>query len=223
MPAPFNARVHPSWDEAFAPHGALIARIGEHLAAETAAGIDHFPRDERIMRAFERPLDSVRVVIVGQDPYPTPGHAVGLSFSVEHDVRPIPRSLTNIYRELHDDLGIVPAEHGDLSHWAESGVLLMNRVLTVQSGAAGSHRGIGWESVTASALELLSRRGGPLVAVLWGKDAQTAAPLLGDVPIIASAHPSPLSARNGFFGSQPFSRANELLVAQGGQPVDWRV
>lgn len=223
MPAPFTARVHPSWDEAFAPHEDLIARIGERLAAETAAGIDHFPRDDRILCAFERPLESVRVVIVGQDPYPTPGHAVGLSFSVELDVRPIPRSLANIYRELHDDLGIVPAEHGDLSHWAESGVLLMNRVLTVQSGAAGSHRGIGWEAITASALDLLSRRGGPLVAVLWGKDAQTAAPLLGGVPIIASAHPSPLSARNGFFGSQPFSRANELLVAQGGQPVDWRV
>ncbi len=215
--------MHPSWAEAFAPHEALIARIGDRLAAETAAGIDRFPRDDRIVRAFERPLDSVRVVIVGQDPYPTPGHAVGLSFSVERDVRTIPRSLTNIYRELHDDLGIEPAEHGDLSHWAESGVLLMNRVLTVQSGAAGSHRGIGWESVTASALELLSRRGGPLVAVLWGKDAQTAAPLLGEVPIIASAHPSPLSARNGFFGSHPFSRANKLLVAQGGQPVDWRV
>jgi uracil-DNA glycosylase len=215
--------VHPSWDEAFAPHKDLLDRIGERLATETAAGIDYFPRDEQIMRAFERPLDSVRVVIVGQDPYPTPGHAVGLSFSVARDVRPIPRSLTNIYRELHDDLGIAPGEHGDLSHWAESGVLLMNRVLTVQSGAAGSHRGIGWEAVTASALELLARRGGPLVAVLWGKDAQTAAHLLGDVPIIASAHPSPLSARNGFFGSHPFSRANELLVAQGGQPVNWRV
>lgn len=223
MWAPFAARVHPSWDEAFAPHKKLLDRIGQRLAAETASGIDHFPRDDRILRAFERPLDSVRVVLVGQDPYPTPGHAVGLSFSVERDVRPIPRSLNNIYRELHDDLGIAPAEHGDLSHWAESGVLLMNRVLTVQSGAAGSHRGIGWEAVTASALELLARRGGPLVAMLWGKDAQTAAPLLGGIPIIASAHPSPLSARNGFFGSHPFSHANELLVAQGGQPVDWRV
>ena len=223
MSAPFTARVHPSWDEAFAPHGALLHRIGERLAAETAEGVEHFPGNERVMRAFERPLDAVRVIIVGQDPYPTPGHAVGLSFSVDPDIRPIPRSLTNIYRELHDDLGIEPAPHGDLSHWADSGVLLLNRVLTVQSGAAGSHRGIGWETVTAAALTALAQRGGPLVAVLWGKDAQTATPLLGDVPIIASAHPSPLSARNGFFGSRPFSRANELLVAQGGQPVDWRV
>ncbi|MFM2411804.1 MAG: Uracil-DNA glycosylase [Actinomycetota bacterium] len=222
MPAPFTARVHPSWDEAFAPHKYLLDAIGERLAAESATGIAHFPADERILRAFEAPLDSVRVVIVGQDPYPTPGHAVGLSFSVDRDVRPIPRSLANIYRELHDDLGIEPAPHGDLSHWAKSGVLLMNRVLTVQSGAAGSHRGIGWEAITASALELLARRGGPLVAILWGKDAQTAAPLLEGVPIVASAHPSPLSARNGFFGSRPFSRANELLLAQGGHPIDWR-
>ena len=223
MSAPFTARVHPSWRDVFAPHAELLEAIGEPLAAETAEGVEHFPSDERVMRAFEMPLDSVRVVIVGQDPYPTPGHAVGLSFSVDPDVRPIPRSLTNIYRELHDDVGIEPAPHGDLSRWADSGVLLLNRVLTVQSGAAGSHRGIGWEIITAAALTTLAHRGGPLVAILWGNDAQTAVPLLGDVPVIASAHPSPLSARNGFFGSRPFSRANELLVAQGGQPIDWRV
>ena len=213
-------RIHPSWDSVLRPHFDTIESIGARLEAD---GTEHLPANDLVLRAFEQPLESVRVVIVGQDPYPTPGHAVGLSFSVHRDVRPIPRSLSNIYRELHDDLGIQPAEHGDLSAWANSGVLLLNRVLTVRAGNAGSDRGIGWESITAGALSALGERGGPLVAILWGKDAQSAAPLLGNVPVIASAHPSPLSARNGFFGSRPFSRANDLLVAQGGTPVDWRV
>jgi uracil-DNA glycosylase len=216
-------RVHESWREVFAAHSESLNRISARLDQDHAAGIHHLPDSASILRAFEQSLDSVRVVIVGQDPYPTPGHAVGLSFSVDREVRPLPRSLTNIYRELQDDLGIEPAAHGDLTRWAESGVILLNRVLTVQSGNAGSDRGIGWQAITASALEALSRRGGPLVAVLWGKDAQSAAPLLGPVPILASAHPSPLSARKGFFGSRPFSRANDLLIAQGGQPIDWRV
>jgi len=216
-------RVHPSWREVFDSHADTVASVGERLDRDRTAGIHHLPDSASILRAFEQRLDSVRVVIVGQDPYPTPCHAVGLSFSVDREVRPLPRSLTNIYRELHDDLNIEPAAHGDLTCWAESGVLLLNRVLTVQSGRAGSDRGIGWEALTASALEALAHRGGPMVAILWGSDAQTAAALLGDVPIIASAHPSPLSARKGFFGSRPFSRANELLVQQGGQPIDWRV
>jgi len=165
----------------------------------------------------------VRVLIVGQDPYPTPGHPVGLSFSVERDVRPIPRSLQNIYRELQDDLGIPPANHGDLTSWSESGVMLLNRVLTVRPGAAGSHRGKGWEAVTEAAIRALVARGGPLVAILWGRDAQALTPLLGETATIMSAHPSPLSARNGFFGSKPFSRANDLLVAQGAAPVNWSV
>lgn len=213
-------RIHPSWVAALRPHFDTIESIGARIDSDETA---HLPANDVVLRAFEQPLDSVRVVIVGQDPYPTPGHAVGLSFSVNRDVRPIPRSLSNIYCELHDDLGIAPADHGDLSAWVDSGVLLLNRVLTVQSGNAGSDRGIGWEAVSASALTALANRGGPLVAILWGKDAQSAAPVLGKVPVIASAHPSPLSARNGFFGSKPFSRANELLVAQGGTPVDWRV
>lgn len=216
-------RVHPSWREVLESHADAIAVIGERLDRDRTAGIHHLPHSASILRAFEHPLESVRVVIVGQDPYPTPGHAVGLSFSVDRDVRPLPRSLTNIYRELNDDLNIEPAAHGDLTRWAESGVLLLNRVLTVQSGRAGSDRGMGWEALTARALEALARRGGPLVAILWGNDAQTASALLGDVPIIASTHPSPLSARKGFFGSRPFSRTNELLVQQGGQPIDWRV
>jgi len=165
----------------------------------------------------------VRVLIVGQDPYPTPGHPIGLSFAVERDVRPVPRSLANIYKELHDDLGIAPAPHGDLTPWAEHGVMLLNRVLTVKAGASGSHRGKGWEAVTEAAIRALVARGGPLVAILWGRDAANLKPLLGSTPTITSVHPSPLSAHNGFFGSRPFSRANELLVAQGAEPVDWRL
>ena len=223
MPLSVADGIHPSWRDVLAPHTDTLARIEAQLRAEAASGIEHFPADHNILRAFATPLESVRVVIVGQDPYPTPGHAIGLAFAVDSHVRPLPRSLQNIYKELHDDLGIPPAPHGDLSHWVDSGVMLLNRVLTVQSGNAGSHRGIGWEDITASALSALAARGGPLVAILWGRDAQAAEPLLGSTPIIASAHPSPLSARNGFFGSRPFSRANDLLVAQGGDALDWRV
>jgi uracil-DNA glycosylase len=161
------------------------------------------------------------VLIVGQDPYPTPGHAVGLSFSVAPDVRPIPRSLTNIYAELTADLGVPTPTTGDLSPWADRGVLLLNRVLTVRPGAPASHRGRGWEAVTAQAIAALVDRGGPLVAVLWGRDARSLVPHLGGIPCIESAHPSPLSARSGFFGSRPFSRANELLARQGADPIDW--
>ena len=223
MTLPFGERVDPSWNRVLEPHADLLGDIADRLEAESRARITHLPRADRMLRALEQPLDCVRVVIVGQDPYPTPGHAVGLAFSVERDVRPIPRSLHNIYRELHDDLGIPPAEHGDLSAWSDQGVLLLNRVLSVRAGEAGSHRGIGWEAVTASVLSALAELSQPLVAILWGKDAATAAALLGKRPVVASAHPSPLSARHGFFGSRPFSRANELLVDQGGQPVDWRV
>jgi uracil-DNA glycosylase len=166
-------------------------------------------------------MADARLLIVGQDPYPTPGHAIGLAFAVDRAVRPVPRSLQNIYRELHDDLGIAPPAHGDLSRWAESGVVLLNRVLTVRPGASGSHRRKGWEAVTEAAIRALVARGGPLVAILWGNDAASLRPLLGATPVIASAHPSPLSASRGFFGSRPFSRANKLLVEQGAEPIDW--
>ena len=166
-------------------------------------------------------MNQVKVLIIGQDPYPTPGHAVGLSFSVAPDVRPLPRSLVNIYGELESDLEIPPAASGDLTPWSHQGVLLLNRVLTVRPGEAGSHRGEGWEAVTEQAIKALAARGGPLVAILWGNDARKLRPLLGDVPAIESAHPSPLSARNGFFRSRPFSRANQLLEQQGAAPVDW--
>lgn len=222
-PKPLSDLVAPDWAEALAPVAEQVTAMGEFLRAEIAAGRGYLPAGENVLRAFSRPLSEVRVLIVGQDPYPTPGHPVGLSFSVARDVRPIPRSLQNIYAELEADLGIPPAEHGDLSAWFEHGVLLLNRCLTVRPGASASHRGKGWEVVTDRAIDALVERGGPLVAILWGRDAQSLAPRLGDVPCIMSAHPSPLSARAGFFGSRPFSRANEALVAQGGDPVDWRL
>jgi uracil-DNA glycosylase len=215
--------IHPSWHAIFDARATELEAIEQFFAAELDSQHTVLPAADAVLAAFAVPLDAVRVIILGQDPYPTPGHATGLAFSVAPTVRPIPRSLTNIYRELESDLGIQPAEHGDLSAWAKQGVLLLNRVLTVRAGDAGAHRGIGWEAITESALVALAHRDGPLTAILWGKDAQTAVPYLGDIPTISSAHPSPLSARNGFFGSRPFSRANDLLVQQGGQPIDWRV
>ena len=222
-PKPLAELVDPGWAAALGPVESQIAAMGEFLRAETAAGRRYLPAGDRGLRAFTYPLAAVRVLIVGPDPYPTPGHPIGLSFAVERDVRPVPRSLANIYKELHDDLGIAPAPHGDLTPWAEHGVMLLNRVLTVQAGASGSHRGKGWEAVTEAAIRALVARGGPLVAILWGRDAANLKPLLGSTPTITSVHPSPLSAHNGFFGSRPFSRANELLVAQGAEPVDWRL
>lgn len=223
MAKPLTELISPDWAEALAPVEEQVHRMGQFLREEATQGRSYLPSGTNVLRAFTRPLADVRVLVLGQDPYPTPGHAVGLSFSVAPDVRPLPRSLVNIYQELSDDLGIPPAPHGDLTAWFEQGVLLLNRVLTVRPGAAGSHRGKGWEEVTACAVEALAARGGPLVAVLWGRDAQSARPMLGDVPAICSPHPSPLSARSGFFGSRPFSRANEALVAQGAAPVDWRL
>lgn len=211
------------WAEALQPVAADIAALGERLRAETAAGRGYLPAGDRVLRAFQRPMADVRVLIVGQDPYPTPGHPIGLSFAVDAHVRPIPRSLGNIYRELEADLGIPPAAHGDLSAWTSQGVLLLNRVLTVAPGAPASHRGWGWERVTEHAIRALVDREQPLVAILWGKDAASLRPLLGDTAIVASPHPSPLSASRGFFGSRPFSRANELLVERGGAPIDWRI
>lgn len=218
--------VAPDWAEALAPVEPVIARMGTFLRGELAAGHEYLPRGEAVLRAFARPLSQVKVLVVGQDPYPTPGHAVGLSFSVARDVRPLPRSLTNIYRELSDDLGIPPAEHGDLTGWADQGVLLLNRCLTVRPGKAASHRGRGWEAVTEQAIRVLATRaqdGQPLAAILWGRDAQGLTSLLDPIPAVASAHPSPLSASRGFFGSRPFSRVNALLAEQGGDPVDWQV
>ncbi|GAA1697266.1 uracil-DNA glycosylase [Kribbella yunnanensis] len=213
--------VAPDWAEALAPVEETVSRMGEFLRGEIAAGRAYLPAGENVLRAFKSPLERVRVLVVGQDPYPTPGHPVGLSFSVAPDVRPIPRSLQNIYREMMGDVGVPAPSNGDLTPWAEQGVLMLNRVLTVQPGKSGSHRGKGWESVTEQAIHALVNRGGPLVAILWGRDAQTLKPMLGKVPYVESAHPSPMSADRGFFGSRPFSRVNALLVEQGATPIDW--
>lgn len=214
------------WAEALAAVPGLddrLAGLSDFLQGEEAAGRGHQPATDQIFAAFRRPLAQVRVLVVGQDPYPNPAHPIGLSFAVAADVRPLPPSLRNIYAELSTDLGIAPAPHGDLSGWAEAGVMLLNRVLTVSPGVANSHRGRGWEAITEAAIKVLVTRGGPLVAVLWGAQAAQLTAWLGEVPTIASVHPSPLSARKGFFGSRPFSRANELLVTQGADPIDWRV
>lgn len=205
---------------------AALDPVADDIAATMKRVTDSgpfLPAQADVLRAFSYPLSAVRVLIVGQDPYPTPGHPIGLSFAVESHVRPLPRSLQNIYQELRSDLGIPTPAHGDLSRWAENGVMLLNRVLTVAPGAPASHRGWGWEKITEHAIRALVARGEPLVAILWGRDASTLKPLLGGAPSIESAHPSPLSASKGFFGSRPFSRANELLAAQGAQPIDWRL
>ncbi len=220
---PLSELVHPTWAEVLAPVAEQVSTMGSFLRAELAAGHGYLPAGDLLLRAFQSPLDSIRVLIVGQDPYPTPGHAVGLSFSVAAQVRPIPRSLTNVYRELVDDVGVPMPSSGDLSPWADQGVLLLNRVLTVRPGASGSHRGKGWEAITDAAMAALVTRERPLVAILWGRDARTLAPSLGSVPRIESAHPSPLSASNGFFGSHPFSSANAMLAEQGAGPIDWRL
>jgi len=209
------------WAEALAPVEDDITRMGAFLRAELAAGRSYLPAGDQVLRAFQRPLAEVKVLIVGQDPYPNPGHPVGLSFSVAPEVRPLPPSLVNIYKELVDDLGVPIPANGDLSPWADAGVLLLNRTLTVAPGMSNAHRGKGWEPVTERAIDVLAARGGPLAAILWGNDARKLKPRLGAVPCIESVHPSPLSARNGFFGSKPFSTVNRLLVEQGGEPVDW--
>lgn len=221
--APLTDVVEAGWAEALAPVAEQVTAMGAFLRAEIAAGRRYLPVGADVLRVFAQPFDAVRVLVVGQDPYPTPGHAVGLSFSVAPDTRPVPRSLANIFREYTDDLGLPTPSSGDLTPWTEQGVLLLNRVLTVRPGEPASHRGQGWEAVTEQAIRALVARPAPLVALLWGKDARTLTPLLDDVPIIASAHPSPMSADRGFFGSRPFSRVNAELVDLGDEPVDWRL
>ena len=215
--------VGPGWAAVLEPVQPQLRALGEFLRAEQAAGRRFLPPGPQILAAFAQPFDEVRVLLVGQDPYPTPGHPIGLCFSVAPHVRPFPRSLQNIYREYCDDMGHPPPATGDLTAWTRQGVLLLNRVLTVRAGAPASHRGKGWEQITEHVIRALVSRDRPLVAILWGSDARSLRPLLGSTPIIQSAHPSPLSAHRGFFGSRPFSRANELLVAQGAAPIDWRL
>jgi len=221
MPQPLNQLIAPDWAAALADVEPQIHAMGDWLRSELAAGRPYLPSGQNVLRAFTLPLEQVRVLVVGQDPYPTPGHPVGLSFSVGPDVTPLPASLRNMYKELSDDLGIAPPPNGDLSPWFTQGVLLLNRVLTVQPGSPGSHRGKGWEAITQRAIEVLAARGGPLVAVLWGRDARNLKPLLPEVPVVESAHPSPLSASAGFFGSRPYSKVNTLLTEQGTAPIRW--
>lgn len=215
--------VESGWADALAPVAQRITAMGDFLRTEIAAGRTYLPAGPNVLRAFQQPFDEVRVLIVGQDPYPTPGHAVGLSFSVAPEVRPVPGSLDNIFREMHADIGAPRPSNGDLTPWTRQGVLLLNRALTTAPRKPAAHRGKGWEEVTEQAIRALVARNKPLVSVLWGRDARNLRPLLGPLPAIESAHPSPMSADRGFFGSRPFSRANELLVQQGAQPVDWQL
>ncbi|MER7010135.1 uracil-DNA glycosylase [Saccharopolyspora sp. NPDC000359] len=219
---PLHELVEAGWAEALAPVADQVRAMGEFLRAEVAAGRQYLPAPEHVLRAFQQPFHEVRVLIVGQDPYPTPGHAVGLSFSVAPGVAP-PRSLVNIYREYSEDLGHPLPTSGDLTPWTERGVLLLNRSLTVEPRKPGSHRGKGWEQVTAQAIRALAARDTPLVAILWGRDARDLRPLMPGVDCVESPHPSPMSADRGFFGSRPFSRVNELLAAKGVEPIDWKL
>lgn len=221
-PRPLSELLDPGWARALAPVEERVHELGQMLRSEIQSGHGYFPAGRDVLRAFTYPFDEVKVLVVGQDPYPTPGHAMGLSFSVAPGVRP-PRSLENIFTELVEDLGVPRPTSGDLTPWSREGVCLLNRVLTVRPSAPASHRGRGWEEVTDCAIDALVGRGRPLVAVLWGRDAQGLKPRLGATPVVESAHPSPLSARRGFFGSRPFSRVNALLQSQGAEPVNWQL
>ncbi len=222
---PLAELVDEGWAQALAPVSDQITEMGQFLRDEIAAGRHYLPAGQNVLRAFTFPFSEVRVLIVGQDPYPTPGHAVGLSFSVAPEVRPVPRSLANIFTEYTADLGHPQPSTGDLTPWSRRGVMLLNRVLTVQPGTPASHRGKGWEAVTECAIRALVARDQPMVAILWGRDASTLKPMLDGSRCVAieSPHPSPLSASRGFFGSRPFSRANELLAGMGAEQIDWRL
>ncbi|GAA3034473.1 uracil-DNA glycosylase [Streptomyces olivoverticillatus] len=221
---PLNEIVEPGWAKALEPVAGRIAAMGDFLRAEIAAGRTYLPSGTHVLRAFQQPFDDVRVLIVGQDPYPTPGHAVGLSFSVAPEVRPLPGSLENIFREMHTDLGLPRPSNGDLTPWTQQGVLLLNRALTTAPRKPAAHRGKGWEEVTEQAIRALVGRGlAHGGGVVGGRDARNLRPLLDGVPCVESAHPSPMSADRGFFGSRPFSRANDLLTRQGATPVNWQL
>jgi uracil-DNA glycosylase len=217
-----SGQVHLSWLPALEESREELAALEIFLSSQMTGGVQILPQPQSIFRALSLPPDQVKVVIIGQDPYPTPGHAVGLAFSVSSDVRPLPRSLSNIFTELHSDVGCDRPQNGDLSSWADQGVLLLNRVLTGSAGNAGSHRGKAWEEITSSLVQFLVSINPSVVAVLWGKDAQQFESAFPVGQVILSAHPSPLSASKGFFGSKPFSTANELLKSKGVAPISWQ-
>ncbi|HSA48989.1 MAG TPA: uracil-DNA glycosylase [Yinghuangia sp.] len=221
---PLHETVEAGWAKALEPVADNIAAMGDFLRREIAEGRSYVPAGANILRAFQQPFDDVRVLIVGQDPYPTPGHAIGLSFAVAPEVHPLPPSLINIFRELTTDLGLPMPSNGDLTPWTRQGVLLLNRALTTAPRKPGAHRDKGWEPVTEQAIRALVERGKPMTAILWGRDARNLRPLLGSsVPAVESAHPSPMSANGGFFGSRPFSRTNSMLQQMGAEPIDWRL
>lgn len=214
----FFEQMHPTWQNALADTRDQLLLLEMKLISDK----NYSPMEQRVMRAFQNSMDDVKVLIVGQDPYPTRGHAVGLSFAVEKGTDPLPRSLQNILLELREDLGKTVSNKGDLSRWLPEGVMLLNRHLTVPVGQSGGHMDLGWADFTDRAVAALADRlGKKLVVILWGKEAQSLEPLLGSAQIVKSAHPSPLSARRGFFGSKPFSKANDALRSVGRVPVDW--
>jgi uracil-DNA glycosylase len=220
-------KLDPSWlsplqKEFDAPY---MAALKNFLVAEKDKGKRIFPKGNEWFHALDAtPLDQVRVVIIGQDPYHGEGQAHGLCFSVREGVRP-PPSLINIYKELKSDLGIEPPRHGHLESWAKQGVLLLNAVLTVEAGRAASHQGKGWEQFTDAVIREVNALPRPVVFILWGSYAQRKAAFVDETKhcVIKSAHPSPLSAHNGFFGSKPFSRANAFLESRGENTIDWRL
>ena len=218
-----SGSIDPSWVAPLSPVQDVLVEIAHKLSEEIEQGNHFYPQPENIMRAFQLPFHRVRVLILGQDPYPTPGDAIGLSFSISPEQRVLPRSLKNIFTELSADTGCSLPASGDLSPWVYQGVMLLNRVLTVRSGHAGSHRKWGWEQVTEQTIRALDERQTPLVALLWGKDAATAKEFLTHSVVLESAHPSPLSASRGFFGSRPFSAANKAFLELGQEPINWQL
>lgn len=221
-----DVQIEDSWkeilqDEFEKPY---FQHIRTFLKKEKQNGKVIYPPGSLIFNAFNiTPFNNVKVVILGQDPYHGPRQAMGLSFSVPQDVNP-PPSLKNIFKEIHNDLGILPPDHGDLTHWAEQGVFLLNAMLTVEKGKAGSHQNIGWQSFTDAVIKALSDHREGIVFLLWGRFAQSKAPLIDQLKhhVLQSAHPSPL-AGNRFFNNQHFSRTNELLLGQGQSPIDWNL
>lgn len=219
----------PSWRAALEPvlASAEARKLGGWLRAEEAAGkLIYPPRGQRLSALELTPLDQVKVVILGQDPYHGEGQAHGLAFSVADGVN-VPPSLANIYKELRSDLGIVAPPHGNLEHWARQGVLLLNNALTVEQGLPGSHQKIGWQNFTDTAVAAVAARAEPCVFILWGSHAQGKAARIAELQntdrhlVIRSPHPSPLSAHRGFFGSRPFSKANTFLQSNGRSPIHW--
>ena len=210
------AQIDKSWQPLFAEHQSVLTKIQEVITAQRIA-----PAYENILRVFTYPISHYRVVIVGQDPYPTPGYATGLAFSVSSEITKLPKSLKNVFTEYVSDTGFSYPVNGDLSIWANNGVTLLNSSLTLNLDDKSEHLKIGWQGITAAALDLLASQGA--VAILWGSHAQKMGSEFPDTHKIESVHPSPLSAYRGFFGSKPFTTCNQLLINSGQDPINWRL